>query len=141
MTLKLLLVLSVFVSSSAYAQEAWNLLADIEARAASCANNDADKANISNILKKMNPFGTWKGTLNDQNIVAVLSKDSKGNYKGKASIDGSNYGPYTIKICDFGTYFAGVVFGYEAKFEILSKTKMKVYSPLDETETVILKKQ
>lgn len=122
-------------------EAAWDLFADIEARAAKCANNDSDKDNISAITKKVNLFGTWKGTLNDKEATAVFSKDSGGTYKGKASFDGSSYGPYTIKICDDDGSFYGSVFGYKATFEVLSKTRIKVYSPLDETETIILRKQ
>lgn len=128
-------------SAQADAESAWDLLGDLEARAEKCANNDKDKANISAITKKVNLFGTWKGTLNEKTLVATLFKDGSGNYKGQASLDGSEYGPYSLKICTDGGVFYGVVFGYEAKFTVISKTRIKVFSPLDETETVILRKQ
>ncbi len=120
---------------------AWDLISDIEQRAAKCSSNDSDKANIATITKKVNLFGTWVGTLDGNSATAVFSKDASGNYKGKASYDGSDYGPYTIKICDDNGTFYGSVFGYKAVFEVQSKTKIKVYSPLDANETIILKKQ
>jgi hypothetical protein len=140
------LLLSTFTiglvsTAQAATEEAWNLLADIEVRAAQCANNDKDKSKISDITKKVNMFGTWKGTLNEKKIVATLFKDANGTYKGKASLDDSDYGPYTIKICDDNGSFYGVVFGYEAPFVVLSKTKIKVTSPLDASETVELTRQ
>lgn len=120
---------------------AWNILEDMEVRAAQCANNDKDKAKIADITKKVNMFGTWTGTFDGKAVVATLSKSSNGTYKGKASSDGKSYGPYTIKICDDNGSFYGVVFGYEAPFEVLSKTKIKVTSPMDASQTVVLTRQ
>lgn len=122
-------------------EDAWNLLADIEARAAKCAGNDKDKANIAAITKKVNLFGSWKGTLNEKTATAKFYKDGSGNYKATAEFDGSDYGPYGIKVCDDNGSFYATAFGYEATFVVLSKTKIKVYSPLDSSETVVLTKQ
>lgn len=128
-------------TAQANADFAWDLISDMEDRAAQCANNDKDKANIAAITKKVNLFGTWTGTLDEKAITAVFSKDSNGTYKGKATVDDSSYGPYTIKICDDDGSFYASLFGYKAKFEVQSKTRIKVYSPLDETETIILRKK
>lgn len=143
MKLKMFILISVLFTQQAFAADnlaAWDLLGDMQARATLCASNDGEKANIAKVLKKVSLFGTWKATINGKNAVAVLSKDSAGNYKGSATYDGSSYGPYTIKICDNGSYFYGEVFGYEARFDVISKTKIKIYSPLDPNETIIAKK-
>ncbi|MCC6137061.1 MAG: hypothetical protein IT287_00380, partial [Bdellovibrionaceae bacterium] len=79
--------LALFLGQSiaqANSEFAWDLISDLEERAALCATNDKDKANISAITKKVNMFATWKGTLNDKTVVATMYKDASGNYKGKA---------------------------------------------------------
>lgn len=133
--------IGLVASAQAASEDAWNLLADIEVRDAQCANNDKDKSKIADITKKVNMFGTWKGTLNEKTVVATFSKDSNGTYKGKATLDGSSYGPYTIKLCDDNGSFYAVVLGYEAKFEVQSKKKIKIYSPLDSSESVVMTRQ
>lgn len=131
----------IFSPANAQSESAWDIFSDLEMRAVKCANNDSDKANISAITKKVNLFGTWKGSLDGNDVTAVFSKDSNGTYKGKAAYDGSSYGPYTIKLCDDNGSFYATAFGYNATFEVQSKTKIKVYSPLDSSESIVLKKQ
>lgn len=135
------LVFGLGTTAQAASEEAWDILGDIEVRAAQCANNNKDIANIADITKKVNLFGSWKGTLNDKTATATFSKDSNGTFKGKAALDGKSYGPYTIKVCNDNGNFYASVFGYNATFEVISKTKIKVYSPLDSSESVVMTRQ
>lgn len=129
---------NVHASSDA---DAWNIFADMELRAKLCAGSENEKANIANITKKINLFGTWKGVMDGDQVVATLFTDANGKFKGKATKGSSSYGPFNLKICDEDGLFYGVILGYNAKFEILSKTQVKVYSPTNQSVTAILTKQ
>ena len=106
-----------------------------------CAATKAELPNIKEITKKVNLFGTWTGTWDNKPISAKLYVNSDLKIRGVVTADGSEYGPTDIKICnDNGQYFLEV-YGYEVVFEVLSKNKIKGYSPFDENENAVLTKQ
>ncbi len=89
------------------------------------------------MLGKINPFGTWKGTLDTNPMVVKLSK-AGGSYTGELDYNGSHYGPTGVQLCDYGGSYSVIVYGYEAMVTIISKTKITITFNGD---TVTLKKQ
>ena len=123
-------------------QNPWDIFADMQNRQTQCASHVDETANISTITDKIHIFGVWKGERNGDKITATLGRDTAGKYKAKADIEGgSSYGPFNIKICDEDGTFYGVILGYKARFVVLSRTKMRIYSPLDENDSVELTRQ
>ncbi len=129
-------------TATADLENPWDIFADLEHRAATCATHTDETKNISTITDKIHIFGVWKGEFKGEKVTATLGQDTTGKYKAKAEIEGGKtYGPYSIKICDDDGTFYGQLFGYKARFVVLSKTKMRVHSPLNEEETAILTRQ
>lgn len=123
-------------------QNPWDIFADMELRATTCATHVDETKNISTITDKVHIFGTWKGEFKGDKVTAILGQDTKGKYKAKADVEGgSSYGPFNIKICDENGTFYGVILGYKARFVVMSKTKMRIYSPLNETDFADLTRQ
>lgn len=106
-----------------------------------CATNKAELPKIKEITKKVNLFGTWTGTFDGMAFSAKLYLNTDLKIRGLVNADGSEYGPTDIKICmENGQYFLEV-YGYEVVFEVLSKTKIKGYSPFDAKDSAILTKK
>lgn len=106
-----------------------------------CAATKAELTQIKEITKKVNLFGTWSGTWDAKPISAKLYVNTDLKIRGVVTADGSEYGPTDIKICnDNGQYYLEV-YGYEVVFEVLSKTKIKGYSPFDQNDNVVLTKK
>jgi len=118
------------------------LLTFFQAQAAPiCAATKAELTNIKEITKKVNLFGTWTGTWDGSPLTAKLYVNTDLKIRGVVTADSSEYGPTDIKICnDNGQYFLEV-YGYEIVFEVLSKTKLKGYSPFDANDSVVLTKK
>lgn len=118
------------------------LLTFFKAQAAPiCASTKAELPNIQEISKKVNLFGTWSGVWDGSPVSAQLFINTDNKIRGLVNSDGTEYGPTNLKICiENGQYFL-VVYGYDVVFEVLSKTKIKGYSPFDENDSAVLTKQ
>ncbi len=106
-----------------------------------CASKKAEISKISDLLKKVNLFGTWEGVRDGSPLVAKLYLNTADQIRGEVKSDGKDYGPANVKICDDEGVYYLVVYGQEVEFEVLSRTKIKGYSPFDQNESVVLTKQ
>lgn len=106
-----------------------------------CANKKADLGKISDLLKKVNLFGTWEGVWDGSPVEAKLYLNTSEQIRGEVTTNGKSYGPANVRICDDeGAYYL-VVYGQEVDFEVLSRTKIKGYSPFNQNESAVLTKK
>jgi len=123
----LLLICLIFIGYTAQANE--------------CASKDSEIDNIEGLLTKVNPFGTWVGTHDGEDVVAVFSKKSTGAFQGKLTFGTKVYGPTGVSICDYGTSYSVIVYWQEAEVEVISKKKIKIHLPFGDGGAVELTKQ
>jgi hypothetical protein len=106
-----------------------------------CVGKTSELQLIKGLLNKVNLFGTWQGEVDGKIATALLGQNKDGELVGKVEYDGDEFGPTKIKICDDNGSYHLEALGYEIVFEVLSKTKIKGYSPFDENDTLILEKK
>ncbi len=106
-----------------------------------CATKKSELTQIKQLNKKVNLFGRWNGTADNRPFEAFLYINTSETIRGELTYDGSIYGPTDVKMCEDGGVFYIEVYNEKVVFEVLSKTKIKAYSPFDANDTAILTKK
>ena len=118
------------------------LLVGFQAQAMSvCAKNKSELGLIKNINKKVNLFGRWAGIKDGSPFEAFLYVNTVGTIRGEVTYDGTVYGPTDIKLCEDGPSFYISAYGENVVFEVITRKKIKAYSPFDINDTAILTKK
>ncbi|MBY0314489.1 MAG: hypothetical protein K2Q26_03150 [Bdellovibrionales bacterium] len=104
---------------------------------AGCATSTAEIANISDLIAKVSPWGNWSGTWDGKAIALTLNKGGS-KFTGTATYNGSNYGPNNVTICDYGGTYSVTVLGYQFPLEVISSKKIRLTSPLNSSDKIVL---
>ena len=138
--MKRIFVITALVFAFGTVQANDDFLNELEFLRKSCANKVSDLKKIKGITSKASLWGVWKGKWDGENFEVTFSKKS-GRFKGKVVKGSSKYGPYGVRLCDYGKgKFTGSVLGYEAQFKVLGKKKLQVISPDNPSDKVIVRK-
>lgn len=139
---QLIVILCLLLSGTAYGASSYdeNIFDLFELERKSCANKTTQIQNIQGLLNKVDLWGYWEGSHEGEEGKGSFLKAS-GIFKAKVTFNGKSYGPYTVKICDHGNNtYTGSIFGYEAEIIVLGPKKIRVISPFDSNDSVVLYK-